>query len=412
MKWNVGSKIGVGFASALTIFVIVSIVSWRNVNEQQRDAAWVAHTHEVLGTMSRLLSSLKDVETGQRGFIITGDESYLAPYNASVDAVDAHRVQLAELVSDNPRQLARVQTLGPLIADRLAAIDAGIEARRRGDFTAAQQVVLSGRGKKSMDDIRAQLGAMETTEQTLLANRAAAANAAARDASLTIVLGTALAILASAIIGILIARNVSVPLRSLTSAAERITIGDLGATVSLGDRTDELAVLARAFERMTQSLRVMATVADQIASGDLRASVQPQSAQDVLGHAFLKMSANLRAQIGGLVEGANVLGSAASEIVASTAQLASGASESAAAVSETTTTVEEIRATAQLASQKARAVSDNAQRAVQVSQTGRKSAEDTMTGMGRIRSQMDAIGESMMRLSEQTQAIGQIIATV
>ncbi len=96
----------------------------------------------------------------------------------------------------------------------------------------------------------------------------------------------------------------------------------------------------------------------------------------MLGHAFVKMIANLRAQIGGMVEGADVLGSAASEIVASTAQLASGASESAAAVSETTTTVEEIRQTAQMASQKARAVSDSAQTAVQVSQSGRKSTED------------------------------------
>jgi methyl-accepting chemotaxis protein len=201
-------------------------------------------------------------------------------------------------------------------------------------------------------------------------------------------------------------------MRSLSLAADRITVGDLSATVDVGDRQDEVGALANSFQRMTQSLRSMAGVAEKIAGGDLRASLQPQSANDVLGHAFTKMLSNLRAQIGGMAEGATVLGSAATEIVASTAQFASSASESAAAVSETTTTVEEIRQTAQMASQKARAVSDTAQKAVLVSNGGRKSTEEAAIGMGRIRAQMDLIGESMMRLSEQTQAIGQIIATV
>ena len=412
MKWNVGTKIGMGFASALAIFVIVSLVSWRNVEKQSEDAAWVAHTHEVLTELTSLMSSLQDVETGQRGYIITGEESYLGPYNAAVSSVDVHRLRLVELVSDNPRQTARAQQLGPLITERLDAIDDGIDARRKGDFAAAQQLIVSGRGKKTMDDIRAQISAMTQFEETLLASRAAEANSAARNATMTIWLGTLLAFLVSAVIGYLIARNVSAPLRSLTIAADRITVGDLGANVSLGERSDELGALANAFERMTSSLRAMAGAAEQIAAGDLRASVQPLSPQDAVGHAFVKMIANLRTQIGSMVEGATVLGSAASEIVASTAQLASGASESAAAVSETTTTVEEIRATAQMASQKARAVSDTAQKAMQVTLTGRKSADDVTSGMTRIRTQMDAIGESMMRLSEQTQAIGQIIATV
>jgi methyl-accepting chemotaxis protein len=412
MKWNVGTKIGAGFAIALVIFVIVAFVSWRNVEKSTDDAAWVAHTHEVMATLTKLLSALQDVETGQRGFIISGEESYLAPYNNALSAVEVNRQRLAELVNDNPREASRAQALTPLIAEKLDAINEGIEARRRADFATAQQVIVAGKGRKAMVDIREVLRAMEESEQQLLVDRAAQAATAAREATLTIFLGTGLAIVVSALVGFLIARNVSVPLRALTGAADRITVGDLGTNVSVGEREDELGVLARAFERMTQSLRAMAAAAEQIAAGDLRASISPQSPNDVVGHAFVKMSANLRAQIGGMVEGAAVLGSAASEIVASTSQLASGASESAAAVSQTTTTVEEIRQTAQMASQKARGVSESAQRAMQVTTTGRKSAEDAAAGMERIRSQMDAIGASMMRLSEQSQAIGQIIASV
>lgn len=412
MKWNVGTKIASGFAVTLVIFMVVGLISWRNVENTREDARWVSHTHEVLDELAQLLTSLVDAETGQRGYIISGDEGYLEPYNAAVAEVEKHRVRLSELVSDNPRQAARAQSLAAPVVARLNAIEHGIDARRGGDFAAAQQVVLSGSGKQAMGEIRRLVRSMEEAERALLAEREAQAQAAARNSTLAIFIGTALALLLSSFVGYLITRNVSGPLRSLTTAADRITVGDLGAAVDLGDREDELGVLSRAFGRMIQSLRATANAAEQIAGGDLRATVQPLSANDVLGHAFVKMSANLRSQIGSMVEGAAVLGSAASEIVASTSQLASGASESAAAVSQTTTTVEEIRQTAQMASQKARAVSETAQRAVQVTLSGRKSAEDAAAGMARIRSQMDAIGESMMRLSEQTQAIGQIIASV
>ena len=113
-----------------------------------------------------------------------------------------------------------------------------------------------------------------------------------------------------------------------------------------------------------------------------------------------------------IAEGVNVLGSSASEILAATTQVASGAAETATAVSETTTTVEEVKQTAQVSSQKAKYVSESAQKAAQVSQTGKRSLEETVEGMSHIREQMESIAQSIVRLSEQSQAIGEIIATV
>ena len=412
MRWNVGTKISAGFAITLAIFVIVGAVSYQSVTKQTEAAAWVAHTREVQNQLTLLLSNLQDAETGQRGYVITGVESYLTPYTDGTARAEENRRRLAELVADNPRQQARADALAPLIADKLAELQQTVELRRTHDFTAAQSVVLSDRGKKSMDALRTIIREMNMEEETLLKTRADAAAVDARDAKLTIVFGTLLALVLAGLAGLLLTRNIAGPLESLTGIAERITAGDLSSDVTVNDRSDEVGVLMRAFERMTRSLRTMAGAAEQIAAGDLRASLQPQSPGDVLGNAFVRMTDNLRRQIGGILEGTAVLGSAASEIVASTAQLASGASESAAAVSETTTTVEEIRQTAELASQKAKAVADSAQKAVQISHNGRKSTEDVAAGMGRIRVQMEAIAESMMRLSEQSQTIGQIIATV
>jgi methyl-accepting chemotaxis protein len=119
-----------------------------------------------------------------------------------------------------------------------------------------------------------------------------------------------------------------------------------------------------------------------------------------------------RAITGQLRESIAQLASSSAEILATTTQVASGAAETAAAVSETTATVEEVKQTAQLASQKAKYVSDTAQKASTVSRAGRESVEETIQGMHRIQEQMESIAGSIVQLSEQGQAIGEIIATV
>lgn len=162
-------------------------------------------------------------------------------------------------------------------------------------------------------------------------------------------------------------------------------------------------------------LRATSELAGQVAAGDLSVNIPNDRRADEVGElsrAFLAMVTRLRQTTREINEGVGVLVSSSSEILATTAQVASGSAETATAVSETTATVEEVKQTAQLASQKARYVSDSAQKAAQVSLAGRKSVQDAIAGMQRIQEQMESIAESIVQLSEQSQAIGEIIATV
>lgn len=106
------------------------------------------------------------------------------------------------------------------------------------------------------------------------------------------------------------------------------------------------------------------------------------------------------------------LAASSAEILTATTQVASGAAETATSVSETTTTVEEVKQTAQVSSQKAKQVSERAQQAAQVAHKGKKTVEASVTGMYHIQGQMESIATSIVGLSEQSQAIGEIIATV
>ncbi len=198
-------------------------------------------------------------------------------------------------------------------------------------------------------------------------------------------------------------------------AARVIRYGRIILLVMIGSLLITLPISMRLSAMIANPIREIANAVSGIAAGDLTVSMKLEARNDELGTLatqIVRMTENLRTQISGLTEGANVLGSATSKIVASTAQLAVSTSESAVAVSETSTTVEEVRQTAHIATQKAKLVSDSSQKAALSSQSGRKSIEDVSAGMDRIRQQMDAIAVSMVRLSEQSQAIGQIMASV
>jgi len=175
------------------------------------------------------------------------------------------------------------------------------------------------------------------------------------------------------VLTLLLERVIAGPLRELSRAAERVAASDLTVEVPKNNRADEVGSLMRAFGAMVESLR--------------------RTTRE-------------------LNEGVGVLASSSSEILATTTQVASGAAETASAVSETTATVEEVKQAAGVSSQKAKYVSESAQKVAQVSQAGRKSVEDTIAGMQRIQEQMESVAESIVRLSEQGQAIGEIIAAV
>jgi methyl-accepting chemotaxis protein len=414
MKWTIGTKIGGGFALALAALTVIGWISYRSTTGLIETAGLVDHSHQVLENLDQLLSTLKDAETGQRGYIITGEDSYLDPYNAAIGESDQILNKVKELTSDNPKQQSKLDTLEPLIKDKFAELQETIDLRKdpAKGFEAARQVVMTDKGKEAMDNIRKVIGEMEDEEHGLLKQRAEDSSISVDQTHATIVWGTFSAFIFLFFAGFIITRNISKPLNEISGVAEKIAGGDLSGNVETYDRGDEVGQLSRTFAQMNRSLQEMAGVAKRIAASDLRVQVKPQSDKDVLGNAFVTMIDNLRRSTAELAEGVNVLASSASEILAATTQVASGAAETGTAITQTTSTVEEVKQTALVSSQKAKSVSDSAQKATQVAQAGRKSVDTSIEGMKKIQTQMESIAESVVKLSEQSQAIGEIIASV
>ena len=412
MRWSIGKKIGSGFGLALLALTIVGAVSYDGTSKLIDSAAWKWHTREVLGGVDELLSAMKDAETGQRGYIITGEARYLEPYQGAREAVDQKLKYLLESTADNPIQQRRLAAIEPLFVSKFAELQETIDLRRTKGFGAAAQEVLTDKGKDAMDSIRNLVGEMREEETGLLVKRSVEERDRAHRTEMTIVVEGLCALALLSLAGVFLTRNIAIPLGEVSAAAQKIASGDLSARPISNGRRDEVGVLAAAFAEMTGSLGQMARVAEQISDGDLTVEVKPKSDKDVLGKAFAAMVEKLRRIIGEMQESSSILFSSAQQFVAATTQVASAAAETAAAVAETTTTVEEVKQTAQLATQKAKFVSQSAQRATQVSESGRKSAADSIEAMKQIREQMESIADSIVRLSEQGQAIGEIMLSV
>lgn len=203
--------------------------------------------------------------------------------------------------------------------------------------------------------------------------------------------------------------NMTEYLRNMASVSRQIAGGDLAVTVQPISAKD---TLGNAFADMAQYLRDMASVSRQVAGGNLTVTVTPVSEKDALGNAFAEMLKNLREINQEIGDGVNILASSASEILASTTQIASGMAETATSVTETTATVEEVKQTAHLSAEKSRGVSENAQTAALVAEQGNAAVTETMDGIGHISELMATVAESVVMLSEQTQAIGEIITVV
>ena len=164
-------KVYLGFAFALACLALIGAVSYLSVLDLTAHAARVAHTHEVMSRLELLLAAATDSETAERGFVITGDESYLGPYQQSAQAVGVHGRKLRELTADNPVQQERLAIIVPLVDERLANLRMVIELRRNGGFEAARAEILTGQGKRFHDRIRGLIDQMKQTETSLLEER-------------------------------------------------------------------------------------------------------------------------------------------------------------------------------------------------------------------------------------------------
>ena len=142
-------------------------LTWFGVQRGIANAA-VQRTLDIELRLSRVLSLMQDAETGQRGYLLTGDEAYLQPYEEAVAPLPRKSRNCATLIGERPEQIAHIAALKKLIDDKFAELALTIERRRAGAMSEALAAVGEGAGRRLMDRIRAIMVEMRAVQGGLL----------------------------------------------------------------------------------------------------------------------------------------------------------------------------------------------------------------------------------------------------
>lgn len=231
--------------SLLVVILIVgnSLFSYGSLRSlYDRDAA-VTHTELVRGGLNALLVTLDDAETGQRGYLLTGDQAYLQPYDNARTRVAGELNSLAGLTRDNPVQRGSLGRLTPLVREKLAELEQTVTLRRQGRQAAAVGIVRTNRGQRLMDAIRGVISAMGDEESHLLAARTATARDGVRNATITIALATVVELALLVVTMVLVVRGLAA--RAEAAAARRRAL------------EQEADVLRAANQRMDEFLSIV-----------------------------------------------------------------------------------------------------------------------------------------------------------
>ncbi len=369
---KIGTRILAGYCIVLLVFGVVGTIAYQSMNALVASADAVTRSHQVKEATYAVRVNVLNAETGQRGYLITGADRYLAPYRTAIRDLDGNLARLRQLTAEDPAQQRRIDRLQQLIGEKTAELAETLNTREQKGEAAATALVLTDRGRNTMEELRQALNDLDDEENSLLRDRDRETRKTAQFTSASIVVGGLIAAVLSILIGVVVQRSITRPLDSFMEFAKGVGSGDLTRRAS-ASQGDELGELATYLNQMVEGLRSVARETSQVAES---------------------------------------LNAAITEISATTQQQAASTAEQAAAVQQASATMSEIRQSGAQISDRAKQVAAAAEATSTASASGLASVRDTTSTMERIREQAEAVAENVIALSEKTQAIGNIITSV
>lgn len=339
-------KLIIGFAIPIIGLVIVSYSTFSSTRGMQTANGWVNHTHKVIGEANLIMAAMVDMETGMRGFLVTGVDVFLEPYIGGGNTFEEKITALKQTVSDNPPQVERLSQIEDLAAAWVRdAAEPGMTLRRTVDLTSnplsyvqVAEFAQAGNGKASMDAIRALIVEFISIEASLIDVRIAEVDRLVSQAEMTALITGALALILASVVGALIIRNVKTDV-----GGEPREIAIFSQTIASGD----LRSAAHEQGKATGIYSAIMGMASQISEiiGKINNSTQQQASE-------ARLLANLATETGAAVsrqdEATDQVAAAieqmqasASEVAQRTIDAAASAKEASSLVSSSTQTTQQ-----------------------------------------------------------------------
>ncbi|MCC2971331.1 methyl-accepting chemotaxis protein [Massilia sp. IC2-476] len=345
---KIATRLYLGYGILIGITGIVTAIAYADVSTLDSANDANVHSYQVLGEVDGAMEALVNIETGQRGFALTGQDASLQPYTAGKEAFQQHLERALALTLDNAAQQGRLQQLAQHQRDWLAkAVDPVIALRRGavdGDLAPVVASVQEGRDKAGMDAMRAVVAQVRADEEALLAQRAENIASARLAMRRTLVGGGLIAAILAVFMAYQLGRSIGIPLRRAVKLARQVAEGDLSAEVKVRTN-DEAGELMAALKDMNTSL---VTIVSQVRAGT--ATIE----------------------------------TAAREISAGNQDLSSRTEEQASSLEETASSMEELTSTVKQNADNARQANQLAASAADTAARGGEVVAEVVTTMGSI----------------------------
>ena len=255
MRRTFDNPVVIGVVLMVALLLLIAGLTYRNTRQLNEDARSVAHTHVVMNLTSDVMRALVDAETGQQGFLITGKDEFLQPYDAGLVRLDGLMVKLKDKTKDNSVQQSRITKLEEMTAVRLGFLKEGIDLRRK-SAEEASAFVITGKGKAQMDAIRQHISEMEQIENDLLKERESKTATTYRDAVTTGLLTAVLGLIAVGAFVWLLARSLRTRQKAAAIVSEqrerlRTTLASIGDAVISTDAEGRISNMNAVAESLT-----------------------------------------------------------------------------------------------------------------------------------------------------------------
>jgi methyl-accepting chemotaxis protein len=211
-----GIKVAIGFGILFVMLVVIEIVGYTGIARLWSDTHDLRDSYAIIDRITESMSIMTDAETGQRGYLLTGNDLYLAPYTEALTSIDKVTNQLRDMTADQPPQARRLDQALGLIQLKMLELKETIDLRRSQGFAAAEKVVATDHGKILMDKLREVFSEMETAARISSRDQEARIDSAASLSETTIVITSLVGFALAGLIGWYIARSMT---RKIGSAA-------------------------------------------------------------------------------------------------------------------------------------------------------------------------------------------------
>ncbi|WP_307849324.1 methyl-accepting chemotaxis protein [Rhodospirillum rubrum] len=378
----------------LVLIIGTIIVAWATLTTFAtvvQTNSWATHTREVQAAVEKMRLSQIDQETGVRGFLISGEESFLEPYRAN-QAVFRDLLQRAKtLTADNPEQQRRFDEIAAQAEIwRTRVAEPEIALMNNADtIESARGLEASGAGKVSMNAIRRLSGEIAGAEEALLRQRTAEMEEALALGRNTMIVGGFVSVILAVVLGWQLTRGIVQPVRLLTGAMGELSAGGRSVAIPETDRGDEIGQMAKAVEIFKAGLieadRLAAEEATQRAARENRVT-----ALETLVGGFQDRIGGLVGQLTASSSGLETTARTMSEAARATDTQAAAASD---AVGSASMGVRTVAAAAEELSASISEISGKVQQSSEVTQKAMARAAETDKTVGRLAEGADRIGE-------------------